>query len=409
MMVRQWVVFALALLPGVIQAQAAEPPAMGAGDAPVQVGTQALEPVTAPGETGGLAPMAPVAAPAAAPVTALASPPMTPGARPSFSVLPATVSVVPGLLLHGLGPLVAGDTRTATRFFLLEGSGLGLLAVGGVPLAMSGASRRVIGPLYAVTLAGVGLFSISTLSNLYGAVAPAFPPGEVPQRLPPLELEVGYQNVVDPAFSYRHFVSVGALARLERVRLEAGAKLSPDDGNLRVRVGGAWRLLGGPEGARGGADGTSVDLEAAALAHRYPTEGFTLAGGELFLRGRYDMARFSQRTAGSFAEMGVGFAMQRYAYVGPVDDILFEQLLFTFGYGVYLGRGGPFRGEALLYYDHRKDDFAGGSRAGGGVPGAFGVRGRVLLTRSWGVAADLQMGSARVGRVSLVYALGGEP
>ncbi len=330
-------------------------------------------------------------------------------ASPRFEVLPAAVSVVPGLLLHGLGSLVAGDTQTAKRQFLLEGSGLGLLIAGGLPIAMSGASRRIIGPLYPVTLAGVSLFSLSTLSNLYAAVAPAFPPGEVPRYLPPLELEVGYQHVVDPAFSYRHFVSVGALARLERVRLEAGAKLSPDEGNLRVRVGGAYRLMGAPEGVRAGADGTALDLEAAALAHRYPTEDFTLSGGELFLRGRYDMARFSPRMAGSFAELGVGFAMQRYIYSGPVDDILFEQLFFTAGYGVYLGRGGPFRGEALLYYDHRKDDFPGGIKAGGGVPGYVGLRGRMLLTRRWGVSADLQAGSALVGRVSLVYALGGEP
>jgi hypothetical protein len=260
-----------------------------------------------------------------------------------------------------------------------------------------------------MTLAGVGVLSISTLANLYGAVSPAFPPGEVARHLPPLELEVGYQHVVDPAFDYRHFVSVGALARLERVRLEAGVRLSPDEGNLRVRVGGGYRLLGAPEGARAGADGTALDLEAAALAHRYPTEAFTLAGGELFLRGRYDMARFSPRMAGSFAEMGVGFAMQGYVYAGPVDDILFEQLLFTFGYGVYLGRGGPFRGEAMLYYDHRKDDFPGGIKGGSGVPGYVGLRGRMLLAGPWGVAAELQAGAAVVGRVSLVYALGGEP
>ncbi|WP_375769770.1 hypothetical protein NR798_02470 [Archangium gephyra] len=366
----QLMVLALAVLPGAVRAQVSEGP--GAVDAPVS--QELVEPV-----------------------------------RPRFEVLPAAVSVVPGVLLHGLGPLVAGDTPTAARHFLLEGTGLGLLAAGGVPIAMSGASRRVIGPLYAVTLAGVGLLSISTLANLYGAVSPAFPPGEVARSLPPLELEVGYQHVVDPAFDYRHFVSVGALARLERVRLEAGAKLSPDEGNLRVRVGGAYRLLGAPEGARAGADGTALDLEAAALVHRYPAEAFTLGGGELFLRGRYDMARFSPRMAGSFAEMGVGFAMQGYVYTGPVDDILFEQLLFTFGYGVYLGRGGPFRGEALLYYDHRKDDFPGGIKAGGGVPGYVGLRGRMLLTGPWGVSADLQVGSALVGRVSLVYALGGEP
>lgn len=371
-------VLALVVLPGMSQAQPAE--GQGAEDVPVQLSPSWVE----PGVPGELEPL-----------------------RPRFEVLPAAVSVVPGLLLHGLGPLVAGDTRTAGRLFLLEGSGLGLLLAGGVPIAMSGASRRLIGPLYAVTLAGVGLFSISTLSNLYGALAPAFPPGAVPRYLPPLELEVGYQHVVDPAFDYRHFVSVGALARLGHVRLEAGAKLSPDEGNLRVRVGGAYRLLGAPEGSRAGADGTALDLEAAALAHRYPTESFTLGGGELFLRGRYDMARFSPRMAGSFAEMGVGFAMQGYVYAGPVDDILFEQLLFTFGYGVYLGRGGPFRGEALLYYDHRKDDFPGGIQAGGGVPGYVGLRGRMLLTGRWGVSAELQAGSALVGRVSLVYALGG--
>ncbi|MCY1073254.1 hypothetical protein [Archangium lansingense] len=381
MMVRMFVL-ALAVLPGAVQAQTSEAQAVGALDVPVQAVPTRVEPVP----------------------QAMGDP-----TRPRFEVLPAAVSVVPGLLLHGMGPLVAGDTQTATRHFLLEGSGLGLLAAGGVPIAMSGASRRIIGPLYAVTLAGVGLLSISTLANLYGALAPAFPPGEVPRRLPPLELEVGYQHVADPAFSYRHFVSVGALARLERVRLEAGAKLSPGEGNLRVRLGGAYRLMGAPEGVRAGADGTALDLEAAALVHRYSSEDFSLAGGELFLRGRYDMARFSPRMAGSFAEMGVGFAMQSYVYAGPVDDILFEQLLFTFGYGVYLGRGGPFRGEALLYYDHRKDDFPGGIKGGSGVPGFVGLRGRMLLTERWGLSADFQAGSALVGRVSLVYALGGEP
>lgn len=379
MMVRL-MVLALAVLPGGVQAQASE--GQGTGDAPVLLGPARGEPVSPEGGEP---------------------------ARPRFEVLPAAVSVVPGVLLHGLGPFVAGDFQTAGRHFLLQGSGLGLLVAGGVPIALSGASRRIIGPLYAVTLSGVGLFSISTLANLYGAVAPAFPPGEVPRYLPPLELEVGYQHVMDPAFDYRHFVSVGALARLERVRLEGGVRLSPDEGNLRVRVGGAYRLMGAPEGARAGADGTALDLEAAALAHRYSTEVFTLAGGELFLRGRYDMARFSPRMAGSFAEMGVGFAMQGYVYRGPVDDILFEQLLFTFGYGVYLGRGGPFRGEALLYYDHRKDDFPGGIKAGGGVPGFVGLRGRMFLAGPWGVAAELQAGSALVGRLSLVYALGGEP
>ena len=45
---------------------------------------------------------------------------------------------------------------------------------------------------------------------------------------------------------------------------------------------------------------------------------------------------------------------------------------------------------------------------GGGVVGSFGLRGRALLTNDWGVAAEVQAGGAIVGRLSLIYAVGGE-
>lgn len=330
--------------------------------------------------------------------------------RPGFRVLPVMASVVPGLLLHGMGPLAAGDTRTAGRLFAMEGTGLGLLLVGGAPLALTGASRRVVGPLYTVCLAGAGLFSLSAMANLYSTVSPAFTPGMAAPSLPPLELDFGYQHVSDSSFDYRHFLALGATARLELVRLEGSARLSPDDGNTRLRLGGAYRVLGAPERARGGDDGTAVDVEAAAIYHRFPTEGFFMGSAEVGLRGRYAMARMSPRLEGSFAEVSAGLAVQGYGYFGPAsDDALHEQLLFTFGYGVYLGRGGPLRGEALLYYDHRKDDYAGGLKVGAGVPGHFGLRGRVLLSEHWGVSADVQAGSAYVARLSAVYSLGGEP
>ncbi len=122
------------------------------------------------------------------------------------------------------------------------------------------------------------------------------------------------------------------------------------------------------------------------------------------------MARWSPRLAGSFAEMAVGVGFRSYRFSGPIsEDTLHQGLLFTFGYGVWLGRGGPLRGEALLYYSHRKDDYAGGLIAMGDIPGHFGLRGRVLLTERWGVAAEVQAGSAYVGRLSLLYAMGGAP
>lgn len=331
--------------------------------------------------------------------------------RPVFAPLPAVASVAPGLLLHGLGPLLAGDTHTAKRLFALEGAALGLTAAGLVPIALTGASRRTIGPLYALTLSGVGLFGLSAIANLYAAAAPTFEPGVPPPHLPPLELELGYQHVNDPHFDYRHFLSLGARARWDAVRLETAAHLSPDDGNTRVRLGGAYRLLGAFERALAGSDGSSLDVEVGAFFHRFPTEDFSRTGTEFALRGRYAMARLSPRLAGSFAEMSLGMAFYGYHFSGGItDDALYESLHFTFGYGVWLGRGGgPLRGEAVLYYSHRKDDFAGGLIAMGDIPGHFGLRGRVLLTERWGVAAELQAGSAYVGRLSLVYALGGAP
>jgi len=334
--------------------------------------------------------------------------PMQP--RPDFRVLPVVASVVPGLLFHGLGPLAAGDTRTAGRLFAMQGTGLGLLIGSGIPIALTGASRRVIGPLYAVALTGASLFSISAMANIYSAVSPAFEPGVPAASLPPLELDVGYQYVSDTNFDYRHFLALGATARFSEVRLEAAARLSVDEGNARVRVGGAYRLLGAPERARGGEDGTAVEVEAGALYHRFPTEGFLVTGGELGVRGRYAMARMSPRLEGSFAEASVGLAFQGYRFFGAVsEDALHQQLLFTFAYGVYLGRGGPLKGEAMLYYDHRKDDYAGGVKGGAGVPGHVGLRGRMLLSERWGLSADVAVGSAWVTRLSAVYALGGEP
>lgn len=329
---------------------------------------------------------------------------------PRFAAVPVAVAVVPGVLLHGMGPLAAGDARTAGWLFAMQGTGLGLMLGAVVPVALSGASRRVVGPMYAVGLTGLGLVGVSGLSGLYGVLAPAWGPGVAPQRLPPLELEAGYQYVADRGLTFRHLTVLGAVARLERVRLEAGVRWAPGEGNTRARLGGAYRLLGAPEAARNGADGSALDVELAGLVHRYPTEGFTLGGGEVLARGRLDLSQVGARLSGSFAEMALGLALQGYAYEGAgLEDGLHEQLLFTAGWGVYLGRGGPLRGEAMLYYEHRRDDLAGAIPNTVGVLGSVGVRARTLLGGGWGVAADLQRGSAWVGRLSLVFAPGGAP
>ncbi len=263
-------VLVLALWPGVARSEDApesSPPELGAtvaaSDAPLEGSEAKLIPGASEGELAGLAPLG---------HHDLMRPP------PPFKVLPAVASVVPGLLFHGLGPLAAGDTRTAGRLFAMEGTGLGLLMVGGAPIALTGASRRLIGPLYAVCLAGASLFSVSAMANIYSTVAPAFTPGVAAPRLPPLELDFGYQHVSDPNFDYRHFLALGATARLSSVRLEGAARVAANDGNARIRLGGAYRLMGEPEQARGGTDGSALDVEAGGVYHRFPTEGFLMTG-----------------------------------------------------------------------------------------------------------------------------------
>ncbi|RKG92385.1 hypothetical protein, partial [Corallococcus carmarthensis] len=319
------------------------PPRRGAGASvvPPEVMARVLtEEGPRPVPTASAAESGPVVGPEAGRV----SPPrvrLTEGApRPPFKVLPVAVAVVPGLVLHGLGAWTAGDAATARGLFAAEAIGLGLIGAGLVPIALTGASRKTIGPLYAVTLTGAGVFSLSMLANLYAVTSPAFDPGQVPDTLPPLEFDLGYQYVYDATAEYRNFFALDAVARLSAVRLEASARLAPDEGNTLIRAGAAYRLWGAPERTLGLGDGTSLDVEGFATYHRYPTEGFTMGGGEVALKGRYAMARFGPRFSGSFVEGGVGLSFQGYSYPGRVsDDNLYGQLLYTFGYGVWLGRG----------------------------------------------------------------------
>src|SRR5258707_8625272 len=91
---------------------------------------------------------------------------------PRRTPLAAAAAILPGVVVDGSGHFVAGDSKTGYRLLALEGLGLGTLAVGFVPIVASGASRRLVGPAAALTVAGVGMFAISFLADLYGVLAP---------------------------------------------------------------------------------------------------------------------------------------------------------------------------------------------------------------------------------------------
>jgi hypothetical protein len=112
--------------------------------------------------------------------------------------------------------------------------------------------------------------------------------------------------------------------------------------------------------------------------------------------------------SGSFVEVGAGYGHGVIGYDLPGLDVPSDDyalLLARFGFGVAL-RGQSAKGsEALLYYDHRHDDFAAGLKVtglGSGVAGHFGFQTKWFFNDSIGVLGEVAVGSAWVFGGSLI-------
>ncbi|WP_437876812.1 hypothetical protein [Sorangium sp. So ce513] len=349
------------------------------------------------------------AAPAsAAPGAAPAPQAISPGRR----ALAATGAVIPGLVVHGTGHLLLGEKRTGLSLMALGGAGTGLVVGGLGGAAVSGASRRVIAPIVLTTVAGAGLFGISLLADLYGVLAPEGGTGSPVAVLPWVETQLGVAYVHDPTFAYRSFLVPGMDLRLRSLRLSGSGWFALNDDNARLRGEAAYRFLGPgtPDGPRA-ADGSFLELEAAITHHRYTSDGFSITTGEVTLQGRLDLAHIGPTLRGSFAEMGWGIGLEAYRYGRrPIEGN--EILTPHFAFGMYLGHEGYPRGEAKVVYEHRHDGYAAGAKItglGSGVPGHLGLQGRLYASPRWGLLADVQAGSAYVGRLSLLLRPGGSP
>jgi len=324
-------------------------------------------------------------------------------------------ALVPGLLVHGTGHFLSGDAATGRKLLAMEGAGLGAFALGGVPLVLTGASRRIVGPAAAVTIGGVGLFAISALADLYGVLAPAGGFGVAPRRLPSWQTELGYRYVYNPVFDYRSFVVYGIDFQTARVRVSPSAWFATDDTNARLRLAAAVRVWSVARAHREGtADGSYLEWQGALTHHAYTSNRFALRTAETSLAGRVDLAHVGPSLAGSFAAASLGIALQNYRYrVTGVPSDTSEMLLATFGFGIYLGgrgRRGP-DGELMAYYDHRHDGFVAGLKMtglGSGVAGHFGLQGRCFFDEHWGVSGEVMAGSALVGGISVLFRQGGQ-
>jgi hypothetical protein len=327
---------------------------------------------------------------------------------PGQKALAGGAAIVPGLVVHGSGHFVAGDTRTGYRLLALEGVGLGTLALGFVPIVATGASRRIVGPAAALSVVGAGIFLISAFADLYGVLAPRGGTGGPSGIAPVFGAEAGYRYVYDPVFARRHFAVYQLDYRSGDWRLHPSAWFDLEGSTSRLRAPVVFRIAGPkPAPAPVSSDGSYLEVEAALTRHAEIADHFLTTTFELSVQGRLDMQRVAPSLAGSFAELGVGWAAQRYAYhvKGAAADVG-DLLLARFGYGMYLGFPGRARGEVMLYYDHRHDDFAAGLKIPGipsGVAGHFGIEGRAFVSDRWGFSAEAVAGSAYVIGASLLF------
>jgi hypothetical protein len=354
---------------------------------------------------------APLARPARADTAEPPHPPPPPAASSTSAArraLNLSVAIVPGLALHGAGHAVAGHWGTARSLFGIELAGLGVAAAGALTFWYSGASRRLVGPATALTLLGGSALVASWLADLYGVVVPEGGTGAPERELPWVEAGLGYRRVYDPRFLYQNLAGASLDLRFRPLHLAASAWTALDAENQRLRATFAYRVTG-PRPAHAGIgpthDGSFLDLSIGLTHHAYHNEGFARTLGEGFALGRLDLDRIGPTLLGSFAELGLGWALGSSGYVRGSSEAV-TLLLMRFAFGLYLGVPGRPHGEIALVYDHRHDDYAAGLLMNGvvsGVLGHLGLEGAFYFSGPWGVAAEVQVGSAALLGLSLRY------
>ncbi len=349
-------------------AGAASPPAAGTDEAPI---------VPAPDQ--------PVAA----------APPAVGPARRAAAI---GLALVPGVATRGLGSYVARQPHATRRLLWLGGIGLGALIVGGVPIAATYGSPRLIVPGVHLVVGGTGLILGSWFGDIWVAAGGDRLRGRS-RALPDLAIElrgrwqhhayVGDRLLLQPALDLRRGPWAARAAALGATDGSAwGGRL---DGEVRP-----WRrgAIGAPHHT-----GTHVAVRAAVEVHHERDEAFALTTGELAVRGRLDLAELAPPLAGTFVELEEGLGLELASYDAAGTDVN-TVLLSRAAWGVYLPCG---RGELQAFYDHRRDHLAGGFPAGraAGFFGSLGASAEVMLAPGWTALAVVEVGASRLVTIGL--------
>ena len=305
-------------------------------------------------------------------------------------------AIFPGFILRGTGSYLVHERRTARRLAKTAAIGLGGVALGGLPVALSNASSYTI-PLIPVALVGTGLALTSWFSDIAVAAGAEHTFGR-PRAAPPWSLEVGTTWLHD-AYRERGLATATGTLELGRFGVGAGTLLDAEgksrDGDAELR----FRILGAPATGTLIHDGSRLYARAGTRIHRDDDDRVTLATGDAELLGRLDLVHVDRVLEGTFVDLSTGIAVERASYAGTHD--YGSVLLGGFAWGVYLGE----RGEAKLFYDHRRDSIAGGIAAwrAAGFVGSVGANVDVLVSPRWAVRTEVEVGNAWVTTFAIRY------
>ncbi|MGM0598138.1 MAG: hypothetical protein ACQES9_13985 [Myxococcota bacterium] len=307
-------------------------------------------------------------------------------------------SIVPGLLISGSGQYVAGNKKAAKKLFFLNAAGMGLFAVGAIPLALSNSSRHLSS--IAIPLALAGGFTILN-SQFLDSVASFYLTdflGKFPGKNPWFAVESGYFHVDDPQFSHEHFQksSVDFNYRVLSTKLTWWKDYAAGTFKARTKLG--FTILG-TNPSESASLYSYLRLSSAFSWHKIPDEELKILTMELFFEGRYDHGSLDKAFSGTFSEFQFGYALESVKYNS--GETYFSQgntkdfLIFSYGFGWYLGDSRNNHAEMIIYYNHRQDNYAGGMElkvSGDGVAGYAGLKTRYFFSRDWGVYSDLHYG-----------------
>jgi hypothetical protein len=306
--------------------------------------------------------------------------------------------MIPGIVVHGSGAWVAGEKRAAKKILVAQLAGAALMGIGGAFVGATGGNEYTIFPGVPVLLAGTGLFMHTWITDIYVAsTGRQYDAG--PLELPRWSVEAGTSWLHD-AYRERALMRVAGTFAIDRVEVGAGGLLDAKGDEKIAEVDARVRVYGAYATGTALADATHVDVRVGTRIMRDDPDEVTQWISEVEASGRLDLGRVDRVFGASFAEFSTGLGRTRITYAKMVHE--WDTILIGgFGWGMYLGH----RGEAKVFYEHRRDGLVGGLPAyrAAGFVGSFGTNVLLRVRGPWVLRAQLEIGNAWLTTLAIGY------